>query len=384
MTRHRERVPAAFSNSITLEEHRKGADYAQANSLLALVDTAVDLSLTLAWTLGGGLQGLDSLLLPWFGERGIAWGLALFACFAVISATLHLPLALYRQFVVEARFGFNHMTWRLFLADMIKQALLTVVIGGPALAVALWLMGAMGENWWLWAWLAWMGFNLILLLIYPFFIAPLFNTFTPLAEGALKTRIEALLKRCDFAAKGLFVMDGSKRTAHGNAYFTGFGRARRIVFFDTLLEKLTPEEAEAVLAHELGHFKRRHIVKSLALLSGFSLALLWLLGSLMQAPAFYSALGVVTPSTTMALILFSLALPPFLLPLAPLSSWLSRRHEFEADAYAAAQTRASDLITALTKLYRDNAATLTPDPLHSLFFDSHPPATLRVARLAKA
>ena len=378
---HRERVPAEFADSITADEHRKAADYSVAKMRLFLVEFGVDVLFLLVLTLGGLLQWFDATLAALLDGRDYAHGLLLFACFAVAGFLVNLPFSLYRVFVLEARFGFNKTTPRLFVADLIKSALLAVVIGGPVLFAVLWLMAAMGERWWLYVWLFWLGFNLLVMLLYPTLIAPLFNKFAPLEDAALKARIEALLARCGFAASGLFVMDGSRRSAHGNAYFTGFGKARRIVFFDTLLEKLAPAEVEAVLAHELGHFKRRHIWKRIALMALVTLALLRLLAALMTEPGFYAGLGVAGPSTAMALILFSLVMPLFSLPLAPLTSHLSRRHEYEADAYAAQQSSANELVAALVKLYRDNAATLTPDPLHSLFYDSHPPASLRIARL---
>ena len=378
---HRERVPAEFADSVTLDEHRKAADYSVAKTRLFLVEFGVDVLLLLALTLGGLLQWFDTTLAGLLDGRGYAYGLLLFACFGIVGFLVGLPFSLYRIFVLEARFGFNKTTPALFLADLAKSTVLSVVIGGPVLFAVLWLMAAMGERWWLYVWLFWLGFNLLVMLLYPTLIAPLFNKFSPLENPELKARIEALLARCGFAASGLFVMDGSRRSAHGNAYFTGFGKSRRIVFFDTLLEKLAPAEIEAVLAHELGHFKRRHLWKRIALMAVVSLLLLRLLAWLMTEPGFHAGLGVAEPSTAMALILFSLVMPLFSLPLAPLTSALSRRHEYEADAYAAQQSSANELVTALVKLYRDNAATLTPDPLHSLFYDSHPPASLRIARL---
>ena len=378
---HRGAVPAEFAASITLAEHQKAAAYSIAKTRLFLAELAVDVLFALAVTLGGLLQWLDANLAAAIGGRGYAHGLALFAGFGAIGFVVGLPFSLYRTFILEARFGFNKMTPALFVADLVKQTLLTVAIGGPVLLAVLWLMAAMGEYWWWYVWLFWLGFNLLVLLLYPTLIAPLFNKFAPLEDAILKARIEALLARCGFKASGLFVMDGSRRSAHGNAYFTGFGKSRRIVFFDTLLEKLSHAEVEAVLAHELGHFKCRHVWKRIALMAVVSLALLWLLGLLLGETAFYHGLGVATPGTAVALILFSLALPLFTFPLAPLNSQLSRKHEFEADAYAAQQSSANELITALVKLYRDNAATLTPDPLHSLFYDSHPPASIRTAKL---
>jgi STE24 endopeptidase len=378
---HRGAVPTEFADRIALADHQKAADYTAAKTRLALVEMGVDVALLLAFTFGGLLAAFDAFWRGVFAGAGYAHGLALFASVGVIGFVAGLPTALYRTFVLEARFGFNKMTPALYVADLLKQALLTVLIGGPLLLAVLWLMGAMGPLWWFWVWLTWLGFNLLVLAIYPTFIAPLFNKFTPLAEGEMKRRIEALLARCGFAASGLFVMDGSKRSAHGNAYFTGFGQAKRIVFFDTLLDKLAPPEVEAVLAHELGHFKRRHVWKRIAAMSVLSLAFLWLLGRLIDQPWFYAGLNAGEAGTAMALILFSLVLPVFAFPFAPAMSWLSRRHEFEADAYAAQQAGAPDLVTALVKLYRDNAATLTPDPLHSLFYDSHPPASQRIAHL---
>lgn len=381
VTAHREAVPADFAAAVPLDDHRKAADYTLAKIRLSLVSLAVDTPLLLALTLGGLLHTFDQWWAGMLGDRGNAYGLALFASVGILSFVVDLPFAIYRTFILEARFGFNKMTPRLFVADLARQAVLAAVIGAPVLLAVFWLMSAMGEGWWLYVWLFWLGFNLLVMLLYPTLIAPLFNKFSPLPEGELKSRIEALLARCGFKSSGLFVMDGSKRSAHGNAYFTGLGQAKRIVFFDTLIEKLNPGEVEAVLAHELGHYKRRHIWKRIAVMGALSLALLWLLGRLITEPWFYEGLGVSTPSIAMALMLFMQALPAFLFPLTPLASQLSRRHEYEADAYAVAQSNAGDLVSALVSLYRDNAATLTPDPIHSLFYDSHPPASLRVARL---
>jgi len=377
---HRDRVPADFAGRIDLENHRKAADYTVAKLRIGLIEIVVDTVVLLALTLGGVLDLIDGALRAWLGG-GYLQGLGLFACVGLLGFVAGLPASLYRTFRIEARFGFNKLTWPLWFADLAKGAALTVLIGGPLLLAVLWLMDVMGKQWWLYVWLLWLGTNLLVLFLYPTVIAPLFNKFTPLEDGSLKARIEALLARCGFSASGLFVMDGSKRSAHGNAYFTGFGRAKRIVFFDTLLEKLSPEEIEAVLAHELGHFRHRHVMKRIGLSAVLSLAFLWLLGQLIDQPWFFAGLGVGAGSTAMGLLLFSMVLPVFLFPLAPLTSALSRRHEYEADAYAAKQTAAADLIAALVKLYRDNAATLTPDPLHSLFHDSHPPASRRIARL---
>lgn len=378
---HRAAVPAEFAARITLASHQKAADYTVDRCQTAISAILVDAVLLLAFTLGGGLAALHGL---WSAHLdGIAYGLAMIFSVLLISALADLPLSLYSQFVVEARHGFNRMTPALFVSDLGKQTLLGVAIGTPVIAAVLWLMGAMGEYWWLWVWLFWSGFNLLMLFIYPTWIAPLFNKFEPLPEGDAKTRIEALLARCGFRSNGLFVMDGSKRSAHGNAYFTGFGDNKRIVFFDTLLARLSPGEIEAVLAHELGHFRKKHIVQRIVLMFAGSLAFLWLLGQLIDAPWFYAGLGVPARDTALALILFFLVVPVFVFPLTPLSSHWSRRHEFEADAYAAAHADAGELARALVKLYDDNAATLTPDPLHSLFHDSHPPAAQRIAQLQR-
>jgi STE24 endopeptidase len=382
--KNRNAVPPNFAASISAEEHEKAADYTIAKSHLGLADLAAGTALLLALTFGGGLQAIDALVRNDFGMSGYAHGLALFAGFALAGFLVDLPFDLYRTFILEARFGFNRMTWITYLADAGKSSVVAIVIGTPLLLAVLWLMAAMGPLWWFWVWLFWLGFNLLAMMLYPTLIAPLFNKFVPLADAALRERIEALLQRCGFRVSGLFVMDGSTRSSHGNAYFTGMGRNKRIVFFDTLLARLSTEEIEAVLAHEIGHFRRHHVWKRLGFLAVASLGFLWLLGQLIVQPWFYAGLGVATPSPAMALILFSLVLPVFAFPLAPLTSALSRRHEYEADAYAAQQTQAGDLVTALVKLYRDNAATLTPDPLHSQFYDSHPPATLRIARLQAA
>ncbi len=378
---HRATVPQEFADRIALADHQKAADYTGAKVRLGLVELAADVMFLLLLTCGGLLAGFDAFWRGVFADHAHAHGLALFASVGVAGFVVGLPFSLYRTFALEARFGFNKMTPGLFVVDLLRQLLLTVLIGTPLLLAVLWLMDAMGARWWLWVWAVWLGFNLLVLALYPTFIAPLFNKFTPLADGEMKTRIEALLARCGFASSGLFVMDGSKRSAHGNAYFTGFGKAKRIVFFDTLLDKLAPGEVEAVLAHELGHFKRRHVWKRIGVMATVSLAFLWLLGQLIDQPWFYAGLNAGTGGTAMALILFSLVLPVFTFPFAPLLSWLSRRHEFEADAYAARQADGKDLVAALVKLYRDNAATLTPDPLHSLFYDSHPPARERIAHL---
>ena len=379
---HRAAVPAEFAERIPLAAHQKAADYTVDRNKLAIFTTLVDAALLLALTLGGGLAWLHDF---WNARlTGLPYGLALIFSVMFISAVIDLPFALYRQFVVEARYGFNRMTLGLFCADLAKHTLLGILIGAPLILAVLWLMGAMGPFWWLYVWLLWCAFNLLALFVYPTWIAPLFNKFSPLEEGEMKARIEALLIRCGFRSSGLFVMDGSKRSSHGNAYFTGFGNNKRIVFFDTLLARLAPGEIEAVLAHELGHFRRHHIVQRIAFMFAGALGFLWLLGQLIDTPWFYNGLGVPAQSTALALILFFLVIPVFTFPLKPLTSYLSRRNEFEADAYATANAAAGDLVRALVKLYEDNASTLTPDPLHSLFYDSHPPAAVRIARLQAA
>ncbi|MCX8086023.1 MAG: M48 family metallopeptidase [Rhodocyclaceae bacterium] len=380
---HREAVPAAFAARISLDEHRQAADYTLEKTRLALIALAAEALWLLLLTLGGWLASLASFWQRSLPDAPYLAGLMLIFSVALAGFLVDLPFSLWRTFVIEARFGFNKTTPALFLIDLVKSLLLAALFGAPLVLTALWLVDALGAHWWLGVWAVWLGFNLLLLWLYPTVIAPLFNKFVPLAEGEVKSRIEALLARCGFSPAGLFVMDGSKRSAHGNAYFPGFGAARRIVFFDTLLEKLAPSEIEAVLAHELGHFKRRHVAKRLVLMAAVSLGLLWLLGALIDEPWFYAGLGAggTAPTTALALLLFVLVLPVFAFPLTPLFSALSRRHEFEADAFAAQQTSAADLVQALVKLYRDNAATLTPDPLYSLFHDSHPPAAARIARL---
>jgi len=377
---HRAAVPADFAERISLEAHQKAADYTIARNRLGLRTALVDAALLLTLTLGGGLAWLHDF---WSARLdGLPYGLALIFSLMLISGIIDLPFSLYRQFVIEARFGFNRMTLGLFFTDLLKQSLIGLAIGAPVILAVLWLMGAMGSYWWLYVWLFWCTFNLLILFIYPTWIAPLFNKFSPLEDGEMKTCIEALLTRCGFRSSGLFVMDGSKRSSHGNAYFTGFGNNKRIVFFDTLLARLAPAEIEAVLAHELGHFKHRHVLKRIVLTFLLALGFLAVLGQLMHADWFFAGLGVSAHNTALALILFFFTVPVFTFLFTPLMSQLSRRHEFEADRYAAAQASAADLVSALSKLYEDNAATLTPDPLHSLFYDSHPPAAMRIARLS--
>jgi STE24 endopeptidase len=378
---HRDRVPAEFAETITLSSHQKAADYTVAKTRLGMVEAAVGALVLLAFTLGGRLQALWDLAARAADAGSIAHGIAFMLGIAVVGGAVDLPFALYRTFVIEERFGFNRMTLRLFLGDLARQTLVGAALGLPLLAAVLWLMERMGGLWWLYVWLTWVGFNLLVLVLYPTVIAPLFNRFSPLEDESLRSRIEALLAKCGFRSRGLFVMDGSRRSSHGNAYFTGLGASKRIVFFDTLLARLAPAEVEAVLAHELGHFRRRHVLKRIAWLFAASLAFLAALGHLAGQQWFYAALGAQSTGTAMALALFFLVIPVFTFLLHPLGSLYSRRHEYEADAYAAEHASAADLIRALVKLYQDNASTLTPDPLHSAFYDSHPPASLRVARL---
>ncbi|RYG14564.1 MAG: M48 family peptidase [Burkholderiales bacterium] len=385
VARHRDGVPAAFAQTITLAAHQKAADYTMTKARIGILELALGSAVLLGWTLLGGLDALNLALLDWLGG-GMLQQLALLAAFVAIGAVIDLPFTLYQTFVVEERFGFNKMTVRLWLADTVKSTLVGVVIGLPIAALILWLMGAAGRYWWLWAWSAWMGFNLLLLVVYPTFIAPIFNKFKPLEDESLKARVTALMDRCGFAAKGLFVMDGSKRSAHANAYFTGFGAAKRVVFYDTLLAKLSADEVDAVLAHELGHFKHRHIVKRIISLFAMSLAGFALLGWMSTQAWFYTGLGVRpnmgAPNDALALLLFMMVVPVFTFFISPLFARLSRQHEFEADAYAVTQTNGRDLSTALLKLYEDNASTLTPDPVFVKFYYSHPPASERLERMA--
>ena len=387
VARHRGAVPPAFADSVSLSAHQKAADYTIAKSRLGLLDMSLEAALLLAWTLLGGLDWLNGWLLDALGT-GLHQQLALLGAFATVGGLLSLPLAWWATFRIEERFGFNKMTLSLWLADLAKGTLVGALIGLPIAALVLWLMGAAGPLWWLWAWGAWMVFNLLALVLYPTLIAPLFNKFEPLQDPALTARVQALMQRCGFAAKGLFVMDGSKRSAHANAYFTGFGAAKRVVFFDTLLQQLSPPEVDAVLAHELGHYKHRHIIQRVLLLFGLSFLGFAALGWVSGRVWFYSGLGVtpslVGPNDALALILFLMVVPLFTFFLGPLMAQLSRRHEFQADAYAVRQTSGTDLASALLKLFKDNASTLTPDPLYARFYYSHPPASERLARLRAA
>ncbi len=385
--RHRDQVPAEFAAKIPLSAHQKAADYTVAKTRFGLWAALWNTLVLTGFTLLGGLQALSTALLHATGP-GMVHQILLIVAFAIVSGALDLPFSYYRQFVLEERFGFNKMTVGLWLADAVKGGLVGAVIGLPLLWVVLTLMDRTGALWWLYAWLVWSGFQLLMMVLYPTVIAPIFNKFTPLTDDKLKDRIEGLMTRVGFAAKGLFVMDGSKRSAHGNAYFSGFGSNKRIVFFDTLLSRLAPEEIEAVLAHELGHFKLKHIVKRIGVLFALSLAFLALLGWLKTQVWFYTGLGVLPllgqSNDAMALLLFTLVLPVFTFPFSPLTSITSRKHEFEADAFAASHSDARDLVSALVKMYEDNAATLTPDPIHSAFYDSHPPASVRIRHLRLA
>jgi STE24 endopeptidase len=386
---HRNTVPAPFAATIALTAHQRAADYTLAKGRFGLLSMAFGAAVLLGWTLLGGIDALNTVVRDWVNPRygAMAYQLALLASFAVIGSLLDLPFELYSTFRIEQRFGFNRMTWKLYVADMIKGAIIGALIGLPLAALMLWIMGATGGFWWLWAWGAWMVFNLLVLILYPTVIAPLFNKFEPLADESLKARVQALMARCGFAAKGLFVMDGSKRSAHANAYFTGFGAAKRVVFFDTLLSKLTPGEVEAVLAHELGHFKHKHVIKRIVSMFAISLAGFALLGWLSTQSWFYLAFGVRpsldAPNNAVALLLFLLVTPVFGFFVSPLFAKLSRKHEFEADAYACKQSSGIDLAAALLKLHEDNASTLTPDPLYVRFYYSHPPASERLAALTR-
>ncbi len=377
---NRERVPAAFADDITIQDHQKAADYTLSKARLGRFEMVYATLILLGLTLGGGLQWLDSL---WrVAVTGELWiGIGFILSVFVVTSLLDLPFSLYRTFRLEQRFGFNRMTVGLFIADLFKQTLLLLLLGGPLAALVLWLMGSMGEQWWLYVWLVWSGFSLLMLWAYPAVIAPLFNKFSPLEDEAMRQRIDALLQRCGFTSNGIFVMDGSRRSSHGNAYFSGMGNNKRIVFFDTLLNSLSGEEIEAVLAHELGHFRRKHVRKRLILMMGMSLAGLALLGWLIQQEWFFHGLGVGEPSTHAALVLFLLVMPVFTFFIQPVMALFMRKHEFEADDFAAEHASASDLIHALVKLYQENASTLTPDPLYSAFHDTHPPAPVRISHL---
>jgi STE24 endopeptidase len=378
---HRNLVPEPFRAQVALEDQQKAADYTAARARLGRYATVVESLVKLALTLGGGLSLIDEqwratgLSEPWRG-------LCVVATLLLLLQLVGLPFSLWRTFVIEARFGFNRVSPRLYATDFAKQLLLAAVLGGPLLLAALTLMEGAGPRWWLWVWSVWLVWTLVLTWGYPKFIAPLFNRFSPLADDALKKRVETLLERCGFAARGgVFVMDGSLRSAHGNAYFTGIGRNKRIVFFDTLLSRIDAPEIEAVLAHELGHFRLHHVRQRLVASVLLTFAGLGLLAWASGQPDFYHALGVREPSAALALLLFVLTVPVFTFFTTPILSWWSRRHEKQADDFAAEHADAKHLASALVKLFRDNASTLTPDPLHSAFFDSHPPALERIGRL---
>ncbi len=387
VAKHKGEVPPAFASQISLSDHQKAADYTLAKAKVAQLDILIDAFVLVGWTLLGGLSALNATVLSYM-EPGLWQQVVLVLAFTLVGGLIDLPLSLYQTFVLEQKFGFNKMTWKLWLSDSVKGLLLGLVLGVPLIAMVLWLMQAGGAYWWLWTWCALVFWQLFLMAIAPNFIMPLFNQFTPLEDEALKVRVNALMQRAGFTAKGFFVMDGSKRSAHSNAFFTGFGASKRVVFFDTLLKQLTPAEMEAVLAHELGHFKHRHIFKMMATSFVMTLLGLALLGFVSQQIWFYTGLGVMPNllggNEAVALLLFMLVVPVFTFLLAPLSSWRSRVQEYEADAYAVSQTPASDLSSALLKLYQDNASTLTPDPLYVQFYYSHPPASLRLARMQHA
>ena len=386
IAKHRHEVPTDFASKITLPEHHKAADYTMAKLRLGFIEIALSAAILISFTLLGGLQYIHELTLDILGP-GILQQITLLISISLITGIIDLPFSWYRQFTIEERFGFNRMTPALFFTDLIKGVLLGLAIGLPLLWVVLTLMTEAGEYWWVWTWFVWVGFNALMLWLFPTFIAPLFNKFKPLEDGPLKDRIEDLLKRCDFTSQGLFIMDGSKRSAHGNAFFAGMGKAKRIVFYDTLIDKLTPGEVEAVLAHELGHFKCKHIRKRLIVSFALSFVTFALLGWISTQVWFYTDLGVM-PNLNgynggLALALFMLVSPVFSFFFTPLGSLASRKHEYEADGFAAQKSSAHDLISALVKLYQDNASTLTPDPIYTAFYSSHPPAPLRIAHLQR-
>ena len=377
---HQAEVPTAFAGKISLPEHQKAADYTITKTRFGRLPMLYDAGLLLLWTLGGGLDWLDQTVRA-LGYSEIVTGIIVLLGFALISSLLDLPFSIYSTFVIEEKFGFNRTTPKTFVIDMLKGAMLGFVIGAPLLYVILWLMQQMGDMWWIYTWIVLTAFSLLMMWIYPTWIAPLFNKFEPLEDGETLKRIKSLLERCGFSSNGVFVIDGSKRSSHGNAYFSGFGKNKRIVFYDTLLKMLDDDQLEAVLAHELGHFKKKHIVQGMLISFATTFIGLAILAWLMKNDWFYHALGVSTPSTYMALLLFMIVSPVFTFILSPLMSMFSRKNEFEADAFAAEQTDARNLITALVGLYRENASTLTPDPLYSAFYDSHPPAPVRIAHL---
>lgn len=379
---HRATVPEEFIGRISLDAHQKAADYSQTNLRFGRWSELYDTVLLLAWTLGGGLAILDAFVTK-FSWSPLMTGISVILSLVLISSILSLPFSWYSTFNIESKYGFNKSTPKIFWLDLIKGLTLSIVIGTPLIALILWIMQKAGSFWWVWAWFAWSGFGLLMLWAYPRFIAPIFNKFSPLEDDSLKERINSLLEKCGFKSNGVFVMDGSTRSSHGNAYFTGIGDNKRIVFFDTLLETLEDQETEAVLAHELGHFRKNHVTKRMIMTFAFSFLGLALLGWLVEKDWFYTALGVEQASNHMALILFMLVMPVFTYFLSPIGSWFSRKDEYEADAYAAEQSDATALISGLLKMYADNATTLTPDPVYSSFYHSHPPALHRIQHLNK-
>ena len=379
---HRSNVPTPFEGNIPLESHQKAADYTGAKTKLVLNEAIAQALLLAVLTIGGGLQWIDTAWFNALPDYPILRGALVICSAMLVSSMIDLPFDYYKTFTIDERFGFNKMTKSLFFNDLVKHSVVGLALGLPILFAALWLMQGAGQYWWFYLWVVWSVFNLVMLAVYPSFIAPLFNKFTPLKDENLKFRIEALLIKCGFKSQGLFVMDGSARSSHGNAYFTGFGSSKRVVFFDTLLSRLNGQEIEAVLAHELGHFKHHHVIKRIAMMFLVSFLGLALLGWLVNEPWFYNGLGVTEMSNHMGLLLFLLVSPVFLFLLRPVMASYSRKNEFEADDYAAKNANANDLVGALVKLYRDNASTLTPDPLHSAFYDSHPPASARISKLS--
>ncbi len=377
---HRAKVPEEFANKITLKEHQKAADYTHAKGSFGRLNLVIGVVVLLLWTLGGGLEWLDNLVRS-YGMGSLTTGVAVIIAFSIISSIVDIPSSLYSTFVIEEKFGFNKLSLKVFFIDMLKGALLSVVIGIPLILLVLWLMESAGDLWWLYAWAALTAFSIAMMWAYPKFISPIFNKFEPLEEGEVLDRVKGLLTKTGFNSDGVFVMDGSKRSSHGNAYFTGFGKTKRIVFFDTLLKGLSPKQVEAVLAHELGHFKHKHVFKGMIVSMTMTLVGFAVLAFLMKQEWFYTALGVQQSSTYMALLLFLLVSPAFTFFIGPIMSRWSRKHEFEADAFAAQQSDAGELISALVGLYKKNAGTLTPDPLYSAFYDSHPPASIRIAHL---
>jgi len=380
VSKHRAAVPEEFKDKITLDEHQKAADYTLTKGKFGRLQLFIGTAVLFIWTLLGGLEWLDQL---WREANWgpLATGVAVLLSFTLISSLVDIPASLYSTFVIEEKFGFNKTTLKTFFVDMFKGTALSLIIGVPLIMLILWLMESAGELWWLYAWLALTGFSILMMWAYPKFIAPLFNKFKPLEEGEVLDRLTSLLKRTGFNSDGVFVMDGSTRSSHGNAYFTGFGKTKRIVFFDTLLKHLSPTQVEAVLAHELGHFKRKHVFKGMIASITMTFIGFAVLAWLMKQAWFYTAFGISEPSTYMALIIFMLVSPAFTFFIGPMMARWSRKHEFEADEFAAQQSDAGELITALVSLYKKNAGTLTPDPLYSAFYDSHPPASIRIAHL---